>query len=142
MTDDDMSRLSGTAAARPCRRVGAGELRSGDPTPGMSREVALHTDGMWSGTVETQPGAVSGWHHHGSHETTLYVVSGRMRMESGPGGSDLVDAGPGDFLHVPAGAVHRESNPDEAPSRAVVVRCGSGPPTVNVDGPAAPPSTG
>lgn len=126
-----------SAAARPCTRVAADALDPADPTPGMSREVALHTEGMWSGTVDTAPGTVSGWHHHGTHETTLYVVVGRMRMESGPHGEHVVEAGPGDFLHVPAGAVHRESNPGVDASRAVIVRCGSGSPTVNVDGPAA-----
>ena len=59
-----------------------------------------------------------------------------MRLESGPGGEVVVEAGPGDFLRVPAGAVHRESNPGDGTSRAVIVRCGSGTPTVNVDGPA------
>ncbi|QZY30645.1 cupin domain-containing protein [Nocardioides coralli] len=63
-----------------------------------------------------------------------------MRLESGPGGGDVVEAGPGDFLRVPAGAVHRESNPGDAPSRAVIVRCGTGEPTVNVDGPAPDPT--
>jgi uncharacterized RmlC-like cupin family protein len=123
-------------AALPCARVGADELDPADPTPGMSRAVALQTEGMWSGTVDTEAGAVSGWHHHGDHETTLYIVSGRMRLESGPDGGHVVEAGPGDFLHVPAGAVHRESNPGDARSRAVIVRCGSGTPTVNVEGPA------
>jgi len=60
--------------ARPCTHVAADELRSADPTPGMTRQLALHTDGMWTGTVDTEPGAVSGWHHHGEYETTLYVV--------------------------------------------------------------------
>jgi uncharacterized RmlC-like cupin family protein len=126
-------------AAALCARVGADELDPADPTPGMSREVALHTESMWSGTVDTEPGAVSGWHHHGDHETTLYIVSGRMRLESGPDGGHVVEAGPGDFLHVPAGAVHRESNPGSGRSQAVIVRCGSGTPTVNVEGPAAAP---
>ena len=123
--------------ARPCTRVGAGDLSPGDPTPGMTREVALQTGGMWSGTVDTEAGAVSGWHHHGDHDTTLYIVAGTFRLESGPDGGHVVEARAGDFLHVPAGAVHRESNPGDAPSRAVIVRCGTGTPTVNVDGPAA-----
>ncbi|GAA1888626.1 cupin domain-containing protein [Lapillicoccus jejuensis] len=123
-------------AARPCELVPADALRPADPTPGMSREMALSTGGMWSGTVDTEPGSVTGWHHHGEHETTLYIVSGTFRLESGPGGSHVVEARAGDFLHVPAGAVHRESNPADEPSRAVVVRCGSGVPTVNVEGPA------
>lgn len=122
--------------AAPCVVVPDGALAPADPTPGMSRRVAAQGEGMWTGTVDTEPGAVSGWHHHGDHETTLYIVSGRMRLESGPGGSDVVEAGPGDFVRVPAGAVHRESNPSDETSRAVIVRCGSGAPTVNVDGPA------
>ena len=129
-----------TDPAQPCTRVAADALTPADPTPGMSRQVALHTEAMWSGTVDTASGAVTGWHHHGDHDTTLYIVSGTMRLESGPGGEHVVEAGPGDFLRVPAGAVHRESNPGEETSHAVIVRCGSGTPTVNVDGPA--PGTG
>jgi uncharacterized RmlC-like cupin family protein len=124
--------------AQPCSLVAADELTPSDPTPGMSRQLAMHRNGMWTGTVDTEPHATSGWHHHGEYETTLYVVSGRMRMESGPGGREVVEAGPGDFLRVPAGAVHRESNPANEPARAVVVRCGTGEPTFNVDGPATP----
>jgi uncharacterized RmlC-like cupin family protein len=123
-------------AAQPCSLVAADELSEADPTPGMRRRLAMHRDGMWTGTVDTEPHATSGWHHHGEYETTLYVVSGRMRMESGPGGRDVVEAGPGDFLRVPAGAIHRESNPSGEPGRAVIIRCGTGEPTVNVDGPA------
>jgi uncharacterized RmlC-like cupin family protein len=119
--------------------VGAEELTASDPTEGMDRRLAMHRDGMWTGTVDTDPRATSGWHHHGDYETTLYVVSGRMRMESGPDGAHVVEAGPGDFLRVPAGAVHRESNPSDEPARAVIVRCGTGEPTYNVDGPAASP---
>jgi uncharacterized RmlC-like cupin family protein len=123
-------------AARPCSRVSSDELSESDPTPGMTRQLASHEDGMWSGTVDTEPYAVSGWHHHGDYDTTLYIVSGRFRLESGPGGEHVVEAGPGDFLRVPAGAVHRESNPGAEPARAVIVRCGAGEPTYNTDGPA------
>src|SRR3954463_5833259 len=122
--------------AQPCTHVPGDALSPADPTPGMSRQVALHTESMWSGTVDTEAGAVSGRQHHGDHDTTLYVVSGRIRLESGPGGEVVVEAGPGDFLRVPAGAVHRESNPSDQPARAVIVRWGIGDPTYNVDGPA------
>jgi hypothetical protein len=53
----------------------------------------------------------------------------------GSGGASIVEAGPGDFLHVPKVAIHRESNPGDTRSRIVVVRAGEGPPVVNVDGP-------
>ena len=107
-----------------------------DPTPGKIREQAIAVEGLWSGLVRTEPGVSSGWHHHGDHDTTIYVLSGALRMESGPGGHLVIEAGPGDFVHVPRGAIHRESNPTDDESRIVVVRAGHGPPTVNVDGPA------
>jgi uncharacterized RmlC-like cupin family protein len=131
-----MENPSSSRAAVPVVRIGADELTASDPTPGMSRSLAMHADGMWTGVVDTEAGSTSGWHHHGEHETTLYVVSGRMRIESGPGGATVVEGGPGDFLRVPAGAVHRESNPGGEPARAVIVRCGTGEPTINVEAPA------
>lgn len=107
-----------------------------DPTPGMVREQAIAVDGLWAGLVTTAPGMTSAWHHHGDYETSIYVMSGQLRMESGLGGQDVVDAASGDFLHVPRGAIHRESNPGGSESRLVVVRAGQGVPTVNVEGPA------
>jgi uncharacterized RmlC-like cupin family protein len=92
---------------------------------------------MWAGLVRTAAGIVSGWHHHGDFESTIYVLSGALRMEFGPGGRDVLEASPGDFLYVARGAVHRESNPTDHESQIVVVRSGSGEPVVNVDGPQA-----
>ncbi len=106
-----------------------------DPTPGMVREQAVAVDGLWSGLVRTDPHMVSGWHHHGEHETSIYVVDGALRMESGPGGREVLEAEPGDFVHVPKGVVHRESNPGEGAAHVVVTRAGAGPVTVNVEGP-------
>jgi uncharacterized RmlC-like cupin family protein len=120
------------------RVVRPGERRAGPVTAGMVREEALATGGMWSGTARTEPGMVSGWHHHGEYETTIYVLSGALRLEFGPGGADAVQAGPGDFVHVPAGVVHREGNPSGEPADLVLVRAGRGESTVNVDGPAPP----
>jgi uncharacterized RmlC-like cupin family protein len=110
--------------------------RSADAsTAGMTREEAFRTDGMWAGLVRTEPRMASGWHHHGDYETAIYVVSGRLRMESGPGGSTVDEAGPGDFIHVPKGVIHRESNPLDEGTTLVAVRAGTGEPVVNVDGP-------
>jgi uncharacterized RmlC-like cupin family protein len=117
-------------------RVRPAERTEGQPTAGMHREQAVATDGMWAGFVTTDAGAVSGWHHHGDYESTIYVVSGALQMESGPGGREVLDAGPGDFLYVPPRAIHREGNPSEEASSLVVVRAGAGEAVVNVDGPA------
>jgi uncharacterized RmlC-like cupin family protein len=58
-----------------------------------------------------------------------------MQMESGPGGSEVVEAGAGDFIYVPPEAIHRESNPSEEQAVAVILRSGTGQVVVNVEGP-------
>lgn len=124
------------AASDPARVVRPAERVEADPTPRMRRERAIDVEGMWAGFVRTAPGMTSGWHHHGDYDTSIYVASGTLRMESGPGGADVVTAMAGDFVHVPKGAVHREGNESDEESHLVVVRAGSGPPTINVEGPA------
>ena len=117
------------------RRIAPEERTEGTGTPGMTREEAVSTDRIWAGLVRTGAGMVSGWHHHGDYDTTIYVLSGALRMEFGLGGADTLEAGPGDFVYLAPGAVHRESNPTHQESQVVVVRSGSGEPVINVDGP-------
>lgn len=126
----------GGAAERPLALITPAERRDADPTPGMAREEAIAVDGLWAGLVRTEAHAASGWHHHGDYETAIFVVDGDVRLEFGHEGRQVIDARPGDFIHVPKGAIHRESNPSTDESHIVVVRAGTGPPTVNVDGPA------
>ena len=104
-----------------------------NPTAGMTRRHAITADGLTSGTVTTEPGVVSGWHHHGTHETSIYILRGTLHMEFAEG---AFDAHEGDFIHMPAGAVHRESNPGREPNLAVFSRAGTGTVTVNVEAPA------
>jgi uncharacterized RmlC-like cupin family protein len=104
-------------------------------TSGMTREQVVSTDTHWVGYATTEPGMVSGWHHHGDNESYLYVLTGRCVLQFGAAGNETVTAEPGDFVHVPAGLVHRESNPTEEPSALIVFRVGSGAPHINVDGP-------
>ncbi len=103
----------------------------------MVRTRAFEKGLLWAGQVQTAPGAVSGWHHHDRNESSLYVVSGVLRMEF-EGYDGYLDAEPGDFVHVPAFTVHRESNPSKVPALAVIARAGGGIPTVNVDAPRGP----
>ena len=115
----------------PVRVVKPGDFVEADPTPGMHRQRAFEAPMLWAGRVDTAPGSVSGWHHHDRNETSLYVVSGVLRLEF-EGGEGPVDATAGDFVHVPAFTVHRESNPTDEPAVAVIARAGGGIPTVNV----------
>ncbi|HLX78529.1 MAG TPA: cupin domain-containing protein [Acidimicrobiales bacterium] len=129
-------RFALVGASDPVKHVPPKDRVAADPTPGVHRERAIAVEGLWAGVARTDPATASGWHHHGEYETSIYVVSGRLRMESGPGGREVIDAVAGDFLYVPPGAVHRESNPGDSESSIVVARAGHGPPTVNVEGPA------
>jgi uncharacterized RmlC-like cupin family protein len=120
----------------PVRVFRAGDLVPADPTAGMTRSRAFEVPTLWAGRVETLPGAVSGWHHHDRNETSLYVVSGVLRLEF-EGYDGYLDAEAGDFVHVPPFTVHRESNPTDRVSVAAIARAGGGIPTVNVSGPQA-----
>jgi len=104
-------------------------------TTGMSRAEAIRAGSVWSGTVTTQPGMTSGWHHHDGHETVIYVVEGTFRFETGPGGRTVMEGSAGDFIYVGPREIHREINPGSTPCLAVIVRAGSGEIVVNVDGP-------
>lgn len=121
----------------PVRVIRSADLEPADPTPGMVRARAFELGLLWAGRVETAPGSVSGWHHHDANETSLYVVSGVLRLEC-DGVEGYLDANAGDFVHVPAFTVHRESNPTDEPSVAVIARAGGGVPTVNVASRAGP----
>ena len=117
-------------------RIGRGELVEIESPPEIRRQQAFAKPGLWVGIATTQPGLVSGWHHHGGHDTIVYVLSGRLAIEFGEGGRQAVQVAAGDFLVIPSGLVHREGTPTGDASESVVIRAGGdGPPTIEVDGP-------
>lgn len=123
------------AVEDPVVLITASEREEADPTMGMIREQAIAIEGMWTGLVRTEAHGSSGWHHHGNYDTSIYVIDGELRMEFGSDGNDILDAGPDDFIYVPKGVIHKESNPSDHESHIVVTRAGSGPPTIGVDAP-------
>jgi len=80
------------------RKVPADALTPGHVTAGVLRGEAIVVGDLWSGRAATEPGIASDWHHHGEHDTIAYVVRGALRVETA---TDVVEAGPGDFVHVP-----------------------------------------
>lgn len=133
MPPEDRGPAAGSAGG--VRRITPDEFAPGPSTPGMGRSEAVATEKVWSGVVHTAAGAVSGWHHHGAHESVIYVASGSLRMESGVNGHDVFDAQPGDFVYVPPHTIHREGNTTDAVAMLVVTRSGDGESVVNVEGP-------
>jgi quercetin dioxygenase-like cupin family protein len=105
-------------------------------TPGIVRELAFAGDDVRVLRARGEPGIVSGWHHHGDHDVYGYVAAGTVHFEGGPGGRDRITVGQGDFFHVPAHLVHRERNPSDRDGQEIILFLrGSGPMSVNVDGP-------
>jgi quercetin dioxygenase-like cupin family protein len=80
----------------PVRVVRDAELLQADPTSGMVRRRAFEAPGLWAGQVVTEPGAFSGWHHHDSNTSMLYVVHGVLHLEC-EGVEGWVDAVAGEY---------------------------------------------
>jgi uncharacterized RmlC-like cupin family protein len=93
---------------------------------------------VWVGMVTTEPGGASPWHHHGKHETYVYLLDGEATVEFGRGGMGRLEATADGSLHIiPPGVAHREINTGSTPNRMIVVRVGEGPAVVPLDGPPA-----
>src|SRR5258708_32457392 len=90
-------------------------VKSGDPTlaaQGVTYERGLSAEsvgsrgiGMHLGTIP--PGGVAAAHKHEGHETAIYVLSGRARVDYGERLEQHVDTEPGDFVYIGAGVPHR-----------------------------------
>jgi uncharacterized RmlC-like cupin family protein len=96
-------------------------------TPGMIRKPAIHKEStgaskIWFGTVTCAPNYKGPPHHHGEAETAAYVVSGYVRVHYGEDFKDYVEAGPGDYLFVPANTPHIEENPYDIPCEQFLTR--------------------
>jgi uncharacterized RmlC-like cupin family protein len=107
---------------------------TGLPT-GSAGEEAFADPGGWVGYIALAPGAASGWHHHGEWDSYACVQRGRLRWEYGPDGGEAIEVGPGDTGYMPAGRVHRDVSAGDEPLEMILFRAGSGPLTINVNGP-------
>lgn len=100
----------------------------------MERRQLFVGQDTWVGWVRTEPGA-GGWHHHGDHDTYIYLIRGTMTIDYGAGGNESVTAHAGDVIFNPRSMVHREVTEGSEQAECFVVRRGSGPQNFNVDGP-------
>jgi uncharacterized RmlC-like cupin family protein len=108
-------------------------------TPGMKRAAAINfarvgAQRIWAGTVDVQPNAKTGAHHHGHLESVIYVVRGKARMRWGERLEFVAEADPGDFIYVPPYVPHQEINAStDEPLECVLVRSDQEPVVVNLD---------
>jgi uncharacterized RmlC-like cupin family protein len=108
-------------------------------TPGMDRKAAINfarvgAQKIWAGTVNIQPNAKTGAHHHGELESVIYVVRGKARMRWGEHLEFTAEAGPGDFIYIPPYVPHQEINASRnEPLECVVIRSDNEAVVVNLD---------
>lgn len=108
-------------------------------TPGMDRKAAVNfarvgAQKISAGTVNIQPNARTGAHHHGELESVIYVVRGRARMRWGEHLEFVAEAEPGDFIFVPPYVPHQEINANsDQPLECVVIRSDNEAVVVNLD---------
>jgi uncharacterized RmlC-like cupin family protein len=74
--------------------IGSDELVEIEGPPEIHRRQAFARPGLWAGLTTTEPGLVSGWHHHGGHDTIVYVISASVATEFGEGGRQAIQAVP------------------------------------------------
>jgi uncharacterized RmlC-like cupin family protein len=97
------------------------QTRGMERTPGIDKTSAGASK-IWLGHVTAVPNTMSAPHHHGDAETAVYVLKGRVRIYFGEDLKRFVEAGPGDYLFVPANTPHIEGNPYDEPAEAIVSR--------------------
>src|SRR5215211_5192188 len=120
----------------PDRTGSAAPSRRRDPRCGPPRGVRRRP--RLGRPVPNRSRHLVGWHvhpGHDTHDTYVFQTEGRLRLEFGPGGTQSVEGGPGDFVLIPKGVVHREGNPGTEPNEAIVFRVGEGEVLVNLDSP-------
>jgi uncharacterized RmlC-like cupin family protein len=129
------------------RVVRGDALDSNTPqTPGMKRAAAITQASaaakkIWAGTVNIEPNARTGAHHHGELESIIYVVEGKAQMRWGERLEYTAVAEAGDFIYVPPFVPHQELNAStDEPLMCVLVRSDQEPVVINLDiEPAAAP---
>jgi uncharacterized RmlC-like cupin family protein len=107
---------------------------TGLPAGSAGQEAFADPNG-WVGFLTLEPGAASGWHHHGEWNSYACVLRGVLRWEFGADGGDTLEVAAGDTGRIPARLVHRDVSAGDETLELILFRAGTGPLTINVDGP-------
>ena len=115
-----------SAREATCVVVGSGQHYSGaqgfEYFEGISAESA-GARGLCLHHLLIPPGAEAQAHLHEHHESAIHVLAGHAEMRFGENLDRQLEAGPGDFVYIPAGMPHQPRNLSSTePCRALVAR--------------------
>lgn len=110
-----------------CRVIHASELEVEVQSGSMTRlagvsESLVGSTGIHLAIATIPPGCSSNPHYHVNCESAIYVSKGRGRFLVGNNLEDALVIGPGDFIYVPAEAVHQPVNDGLEPLELIVAR--------------------
>lgn len=74
-------------------------------------EATVGSKNLFMTVQRVPPRARSEPHSHANCETADYVISGRIRVVYGPRLENVLEAGSGEFVYVPANEPHYVENP-------------------------------
>ncbi|HAA95380.1 MAG TPA: cupin [Dehalococcoidia bacterium] len=99
------------------------EIQSGAMTrlAGVSEGLTGST-GIHLAIATIPPHCASSPHYHVNCESAIYVVKGHGRFVTGDNLDQELPIGPGDFIYVPAEAVHQPINDDSEDMEIIVAR--------------------
>ena len=104
-------------------------LRAADQPPELTYPSGTTVDYLASGTITRGLFGLFRWqmsaergggpvpHFHRTMTESFYVLSGSIQLYDG---RRWVDAGPGDFMHVPEGGIHGFRNQSAAPASLLI----------------------
>ena len=99
------------------------EIKSGAMTrlAGVSEKLTGST-GIHLAIATIPPHCASSAHYHVNCESAIYVVKGHGKFLIGDKLDQALPIGPGDFIYVPADAVHQPVNDGAEPMEIIVAR--------------------
>ncbi|KKK88234.1 hypothetical protein LCGC14_2745220 [marine sediment metagenome] len=92
-----------------------------DYLEGVSRESS-GAQAICMHLLTIPPGGRATAHKHATHETAVYLISGRTVMYWGDRLEHRLDARAGDLVYIPADTPHLPLNPGPEPAVAVISR--------------------
>ena len=110
-----------------CKVIHPGELEVDVASGAMKRLAGVSkslagTEGIHLAIATIPPKCESSPHHHVNCESAIYVVKGKGRFMIGENLDEALPMEAGDFLYVPAEAVHQPVNDGTEPLELIVAR--------------------